>query len=69
MNKIILLNHINSDGIGDFYHFLDIYKALTTLEKSRDFEFISVICCKDPLVIGVRGVMEQPSHLRIILGS
>ena len=51
MNKIILLNHINSDGIGDFYHFLDIYKALTTLEKSRDFEFISVICCKDPLVI------------------
>jgi hypothetical protein len=50
MAKVILLNKIMSDGIGDFSHFLDIYLFLRNHPKTSDFELIPVICCdRDPV--------------------
>lgn len=43
--KIILFNHVNEDGTGDFAHFLDIYKEFTTNPLYKDYEFIPVISC------------------------
>lgn len=49
MPKVILMNVIMSDGIGDFSHFLDIYLFLRDHPKTCNFELIPVICCdSDP---------------------
>jgi hypothetical protein len=43
---VVLLNHVNVDGIGDFSHLLDIYNELKSHPRFREFEFIPVICCQ-----------------------
>jgi len=45
MAKVILLNRIVSDGLGDFSHFVDIYCYLRAHPKMQEFEFIPIICC------------------------
>lgn len=46
MYTLVLLNHVNVDGIGDFSHLLDIYNELKSHHKFRAFEVIPVICCQ-----------------------
>lgn len=46
MYTVVLLNHVNVDGIGDFSHLLDIYNELKSHPRFREFEFIPVICCQ-----------------------
>ncbi|MGQ3892191.1 hypothetical protein [Legionella sp. CNM-4043-24] len=54
MPKVILMNEIMSDGIGDFSHFLDIYLFLRDHPETRNFELIPVICCdRDPVKTNV----------------
>ena len=46
MYTVVLLNHVNRDGIGDFSHLLDIYNELRSHPQFRAFEFVPVICCQ-----------------------
>ncbi|CAM2972260.1 hypothetical protein [Legionella worsleiensis] len=50
MPKVILMNEIMTDGIGDFSHFLDIYLFLREHHATCQFELIPVICFdRDPV--------------------
>lgn len=43
MPTVVLLNHVNADGTGDYSHLEDIYHALIENPNLRDYEFIPVI--------------------------
>src|SRR5579862_1968674 len=43
--RVILLNHVNYDGTGDFSHLIDIYQEFKNNPIYQDYEFYPVIAC------------------------
>lgn len=43
--KIVLLCKVHHDGVGDYSHLVDIYKALVALDTDKVYDFIPVIAC------------------------
>lgn len=69
MKKIILLNHVQTDGVGDFSHFLDIYDELRHNNKYGDTEFIPLVCCKRELIPEVEKRLRDMGLLHYYVGT
>lgn len=73
MPKIIFLNGVNDDGMGDFYHFVDIYTALKTNPKFDDYEFICLIACYPHQYTSIKKQLDElqinPDHYVLGLWS